>query len=248
MPSLITLRLIPNIPKRVQQRGNFQQLLEADTIFSSLLAQEQEEEEDAKDGRKVSSFSETSSIRKCSLTEDAPSSRKVSFFYDTQSIRKASTLSEAPSIRKISSLLDAQSIRKVSLLSDTPTIRKISLLSNTHSIRKVSLLSDIHSDILDMGEQPMAELKTTPQTMDDKMNTPEATKEARSYGSVAVRVYTNYIVAGTSWSTATFMVVVTVVCQALFSGSDVWLSHWTAQEEAKVMEVTLINYDKHKTD
>ena len=231
----------------MQKKGNFQQLLEAETIFSSLLAQEQEEEGDAKDGRKVSSFSETSSIRKCSLMEDAPSSRKVSFFYDTQSIRKASTLSDAASIRKISSLLDAQSIRKVSLLSDTPSVRKISLLSNTHSIRKVSLLSDIHSDTFDMGELPMAQLQATPQTMEDKMKPPEANKEARSYGSVAVGVYTNYIVAGTSWFAATFMVVVTIVCQALYSGSDVWLSHWTAQEEEKVVEVTFINYDKHKT-
>ena len=69
----------------------------------------------------------------------------------------------------------------------------------------------------------------------------------RSSGSVAAHVYTDYFVAGTNWFAVIFMVVANIVCQALYSGSDIWLSHWTAEEEVKQMEVNQIIFDKVET-
>ena len=113
--------------------------------------------------------------------------------------------------------------------------------------RNDSILSDtqsIHSDISVMKELPLSQsqvVKKEEKKEDESGKAPEETKELRSSGSVAARVYTDYFVAGTNWFAVIFMVVANIICQALYSGSDIWLSHWTAEEEVKQMEVTTTN-------
>ena len=114
--------------------------------------------------------------------------------------------------------------------------------------RNDSILSDtqsIHSDISVMKELPLSQSQVVPAKKEKKEESgkkaPEETKELRSSGSVAARVYTDYFVAGTNWFAVIFMVVANIICQALYSGSDIWLSHWTAEEEVKQMEVTTTN-------
>ena len=111
--------------------------------------------------------------------------------------------------------------------------------------RNDSILSDtqsIHSDISVMKELPLSQSQVVPAKKEESgTKAPEETKELRSSGSVAARVYTDYFVAGTNWFAVIFMVVANIVCQALYSGSDIWLSHWTAEEEVKQMEVTTTN-------
>ena len=123
-----------------------------------------------------------------------------------------------------------------------PEILKMKLKKRT---RNDSILSDtqsIHSDISVMKELPLSQSQVVPKKEESgKEKTgkgPEETKELRSSGSVAARVYTDYFVAGTNWFAVIFMVVANIVCQALYSCSDIWLSHWTAEEEVKQMEVT----------
>ena len=117
--------------------------------------------------------------------------------------------------------------------------------------RNDSILSDtqsIHSDISVMKELPLSQSQVVPAKKEKKEESgtkaPEETKELRSSGSVAARVYTDYFVAGTNWFAVIFMVVANIICQALYSGSDIWLSHWTAEEEVKQMEVTTKNCNK----
>ena len=121
-----------------------------------------------------------------------------------------------------------------------PEILKMKLQKRS---RNDSLLSDtqsIQSDISVMKELPVSQSQVVPAKKKEGSGSgkaPEETKELRSSGSVAARVYTDYFVAGTNWFAVIFMVVANIVCQALYSGSDIWLSHWTAEEEVKQSEV-----------
>ena len=122
-----------------------------------------------------------------------------------------------------------------------PEILKMKLQKRS---RNDSLLSDtqsIQSDISVMKELPVSQSQVVPAKKKEGSGSGKAseeTKELRSSGSVAARVYTAYFVAGTNWFAVIFMVVANIVCQALYSGSDIWLSHWTAEEEVKQSEVT----------
>ena len=165
-----------HIVSRVQERGDFQHLLENGMDFSAFLAQDQEEEED--------------------------------------DVVESSVVPVHPEILKMK-------LKK--------RTRNDSILSDTQSI---------HSDISVMKELPSSQSQVVPEKKEKSGKAPEETKEMRSSGSVAARVYTDYFVAGTNWFAVVFMVVANIVCQALYSGSDIWLSHWTAEEEVKQMEVT----------
>ena len=63
---------------------------------------------------------------------------------------------------------------------------------------------------------------------------PQEVKETRSQGSVKAEVYTRYFTSGGGLWPLVFCVAVNILCQALYSGSDVWLSHWTTQEQFKM--------------
>ena len=171
----------------MQERGNFQHLLENGMDFSSFLAQDQEEEED--------------------------------------DVVESTVVPTHPEILK----MKIKRTRNDSLLSDTQSI---------------------HSDISVMKELPSSQSQVVPEKKEKKEEpekAPEETKEMRSSGSVAAHVYTDYFVAGTNWFAVIFMVVANIVCQALYSGSDIWLSHWTAEEEVKQMEVNQIFVVKVET-
>ena len=110
----------------------------------------------------------------------------------------------------------SSSIRKVSFFSDTPS---------THTDTSVTKeLSGFHTE--ECG-------KTT-----------EETKETRSSGSVSAFVYRDYLLAGSNWFAVVLMLAASIACQALSSGSDVWLSHWTAEVELKQVEVAHICSDQ----
>ena len=162
----------------MQERGDFQHLLENGMDFSSFLAQDQEEDE--------------------------------------EEVVESSVVPLHPEILKMK-------LRR--------RTRNDSLLSDTQSI---------HSDISVMKELPSSQSQVVPEKKEESggKKAPEETKEMRSSGSVAAHVYSDYFVAGTNWFAVIFMVVANIVCQALYSGSDIWLSHWTAEEEVKQMEVT----------
>merc|ERR1719270_1860103 len=65
---------------------------------------------------------------------------------------------------------------------------------------------------------------------------PKQVKEQRSTGSVKASVYSKYFTSGGGWISVIFMIVINIICQALYSGSDIWLSYWTNKEELKIIE------------
>ena len=100
-------------------------------------------------------------------------------------------------------------------------IRTSSLHSNTQSVDPgISVLKDLPESIETQAEE------------EGLASPPRVDKEGRSSGSVESGVYTDYIASGSSWTTFIFMIFSNVLCQGLFVFSDIWLSLWTAEEEA----------------
>ena len=56
-------------------------------------------------------------------------------------------------------------------------------------------------------------------------------QEVGATGSVSGSVYLKYFTTGGGWVSVILLVLLNVVNQTLYSGSDVWLSHWTKTQE-----------------
>ena len=112
--------------------------------------------------------------------------------------------------------------------------RTNSLLSETQSI---------HSEISVMKELPSSQSEVA-QTKAEEEGTalpPKAEKEMRSSGSVNSGIYTSYFVSGTNWAAFIFMIFTNILCQGLYSYSDIWLSFWTAEEKEKLAKSLDVN-------
>ena len=59
---------------------------------------------------------------------------------------------------------------------------------------------------------------------------PVQTKEEKSVGSVNSMIYLSYFRSGGTWFAVLFMLFVNVLCQGLFSYSDIWISYWSTKE------------------
>merc|ERR1719270_1833913 len=74
---------------------------------------------------------------------------------------------------------------------------------------------------------------------------PKQVKEQRSTGSVKASVYSKYFTSGGGWISVIFMIVINIICQALYSGSDIWLSYWTSIEEIKLLNNNSLSKSNH---
>jgi ATP-binding cassette subfamily C (CFTR/MRP) protein 4 len=54
-------------------------------------------------------------------------------------------------------------------------------------------------------------------------------------GSVNLLLYWQYFKAGGNAFVVVFMVLVNLLCQVLYSGSDIWISYWTSEEEDRIV-------------
>ena len=118
---------------------------------------------------------------------------------------------------------------------------------SSSSIRKVSFFSDTpstHTDTSVTKELSGFQTEVSHQEKEERGKTTEETKETRSSGSVSAFVYRDYLLAGSNWFAVVLMLATSIACQALSSGSDVWLSHWTAEEDLKQVEVAYICSDQ----
>ena len=59
---------------------------------------------------------------------------------------------------------------------------------------------------------------------------PEESKEEKSVGNINRKVYLSYFRAGSNGFAIFYLFSISVICQVLYSGSDVWLGYWTNQE------------------
>ncbi|KAK3863657.1 hypothetical protein Pcinc_030600 [Petrolisthes cinctipes] len=57
--------------------------------------------------------------------------------------------------------------------------------------------------------------------------------EMRSHGTVKNKVYMQYLRAGSGWCVIIILIILNVLTQILFSGTDYWLSYWTNGEQLR---------------
>ena len=92
-------------------------------------------------------------------------------------------------------------------------------------LHETSHHEDVDNDIKN-GEKAEAE-----ETNKVETKSPEKTKEVGVSGSVSGSVYLKYFTTGISTISFIFLILMNLTCQALYSGTDVWLSHWTRKVE-----------------
>ena len=107
---------------------------------------------------------------------------------------------------------------------------------DSRSLTELELHETSHHEEVDKdtenGEKSEAE-----ETNKVETKSPEKTKEVGVSGSVSGSVYLKYFTTGISTISFIFLIIMNLTCQALYSGTDVWLSHWTRKvEEEQVME------------
>jgi len=126
---------------------------------------------------------------------------------------------------------------ETSLLSKhhVPRNRTLSIMSESKSLLSEVSQAMAMKDIKIKSEYDLTEEKEENCTSNAA---PEQVKEQRSTGSVKFKVYKDYFRSGGNWFAVIFMFLMNVICQALYSGSDVWLSFWTGEEEKKLMKIT----------
>ena len=112
--------------------------------------------------------------------------------------------------------------------------RTISIRSESDSY---SLLSEQSQAILQQTSIPASKTIGDDEESEDKLDkkNPKEVKEQRSIGSVKASVYTKYFTSGGGWTNLIFLIFMNISCQALYSGSDIWLSYWTSKEELKIL-------------
>ena len=124
----------------------------------------------------------------------------------------------------------AQDSSEDQVVKKNPTARNrtFSNVSESHSIRSELSMAAAIKDVANPADEDEEEEKMAP--TDD----PKQEKEMRSSGSVKAAVYYKYFTSGGGLFSLVFSIVMNIICQVLYSGSDLWLSYWTTQEELKI--------------
>ena len=124
-------------------------------------------------------------------------------------------------------LAQDSSQEEVSRTTKTARIRTFSNVSESQSVRSDISMATAIKDVANPADEDDEDEKSPPS--DD----PKQVKEMRSSGSVKAAIYYKYFTSGGGFFSLAFSVVMNIICQVLYSGSDLWLSYWTTQEEFK---------------
>lgn len=139
-----------------------------------------------------------------------------------------------------------------------PEIKSLELLRRRIRTRTLSITSDV-SQRSAMREEMEPPTATDPQQDGENGDAdedhqrqekqlqehPSVDKEAKSEGSVDPKLYWTYFKSGGNAFAVVFMITVNLLCQVLYSGSDIWISYWTKMEEDRLI---LLAEDVHDED
>ena len=112
-------------------------------------------------------------------------------------------------------------------------VRTMSMMSESRSIISDVSQAAAFKDVQIKNDYDMIKSEDTGK----EISAPEQVKEQRSSGSVKFKVYKDYFRSGSNWFAVIFMFFMNILCQVLYSGSDIWLSFWTGEEEKKLMRL-----------
>jgi hypothetical protein len=74
----------------------------------------------------------------------------------------------------------------------------------------------------------------------EQLQQPSVEKENKSVGSVNLKLYWTYFRASGGACSVICILAVNVVCQVLYSASDIWISYWTRAEEERLILAELV--------
>jgi hypothetical protein len=129
-----------------------------------------------------------------------------------------------------------------------PELKTLDLLRRRIRTRTLSITSDIsqRSAMREETEPPRGAADQM-DDMDDggddvidkddnekQLKHPTVDKETKGVGSVDLKLYWTYFKSGGNACAVLFLVGMNVLCQALYSGSDIWLTYWTREEEQRL--------------
>jgi hypothetical protein len=129
-----------------------------------------------------------------------------------------------------------------------PELKTLDLLRRRIRTRTLSITSDI-SQRSAMREETEPPRGTAADQLDDmdggddvidkednekQLKHPTVDKETKGVGSVDLKLYWTYFKSGGNACAVLFLVGMNVLCQALYSGSDIWLTYWTREEEQRL--------------
>ena len=126
--------------------------------------------------------------------------------------------------------------RTLSSASDTRSV--ISEISQAAAMKDITTLNDEPADQDSEARkkyQYQISKKNGLGKEKEKVEDPQQEKEMRSSGSVNFKVYSDYFTSSGGWPGVVFLIFLNVLCQALYTSSDVWLTYWTATEEKKLI-------------
>ena len=116
-------------------------------------------------------------------------------------------------------------------------------------LRTLSVMSDAHSLLSELSQSNpngtigiqsvIDEENERNDVTEKKLEDPKQVKEQRSAGAVKTSVYTKYFTSGAGWTGFSFMIIMNLITQAMYSGSDIWLSYWTSIEEIELLNNSL---------
>ena len=100
------------------------------------------------------------------------------------------------------------------------------------------------TEIVTTNQESRMTQKVIEEKTEENIEDPKPTKEQRSTGSVKASVYSKYFKRGGSWFSLIILILMNLTCQGLLSGSDIWMSYWTSNEELKM----IVNTNKSMDD
>ena len=113
--------------------------------------------------------------------------------------------------------------------------RTMSIRSDSDNFSLMAEQSQVIMQQTSMAIRSIPEDENDEAEAEKKQEDPKQVKEQRSSGSVKASVYTKYFTSGGGIIHCTFLILMNIICQALYSGSDIWLSYWTTKEELKIL-------------
>ena len=142
----------------------------------------------------------------------------------------SSFLSEEDKEEDDDDIMKKAKIRTLSLTSDTHSLMSEMSQSNPHNVAIQTVVEEESNEDKKEAVEP---LKQT-QEQESKLD-PKQVKEQRSSGSVKASVYSKYFTSGGGWFSLIILILMNLICQCLYSGSDIWLAYWTSKEELKIL-------------
>ncbi|XP_035217642.1 multidrug resistance-associated protein 4-like isoform X2 [Stegodyphus dumicola] len=128
-----------------------------------------------------------------------------------------------------------------SLMEDYEQERRQRLASMTSTASSISMVDELTDGTtpIPMYESTLSISSSVGEDYDEiegekmKDKAPKATEEIKSTGSVKFKVYKEYVKSGAGLFHRLLLLISYIATQALFNGSDFWLTAWTNQEQRK---------------